>query len=639
MNIKNRLFFFLFIFVSTALFAAPGDTTFVRTFSYDDGRQAAWSCKKGKFLFPDGSTQYEKILMYYSLKCDPTQSPGCGEWDYIFHTELHEPTGVDSEGDPVYKVWKLGTYVTPYGNGLSMGDGWTWIYDVSDFVHLLKDSVILQDCNFQELLEITFAFIEGTPPREVIEIRDIWSGTYNLSNFDLIVKDTTIALSTDVKQVKVRTTVTGHDFDNPSTCAEFCHNIHRFKSNGQVIREWDILMECADNPLYPQGGTWIYDRAGWCPGTPGKINEFELTEYITDNSINFDYDIESDTFGIYRTYIYMVTYGEMNHQDDASAELIIAPSDNPLQKRFNPTCGKPVVVIKNIGSNPLRNVEIEYGFENGNIYRYLWQGSLPFSEIDTVELPAPDWGEITESTGVFYFKLLNPNGENDPTPYNNLLASSFKTATIVPTNKFRFLFKTNHAPEETTWKIYNMSGEILYRNEAEMTANTTYTTEIELENGGYCLVIDDAGHDGLKFWANMPPYEEGTAGSAVLRRELNGSFIIFHSFQADFGKSIQLYFIANEYQHNAIVPLYEISQLRLFPNPAQQTISIDLSNIEKEQLSLDIYDSLGKKMMSKQVIGGQINQIDIASLINGVYIAVLNSQEAIIGRAKFAIIH
>ncbi len=35
--------------------------------------------------------------------------------------------------------------------------------------------------------------------------------------------------------------------------------------------------ECADNALFPQGGTWIYDRAGWCPGAPVDTRDMELT--------------------------------------------------------------------------------------------------------------------------------------------------------------------------------------------------------------------------------------------------------------------------------------------------------------------------------------------------------------------------
>ena len=61
-------------------------------------------------------------------------------------------------------VW----YITLHGIGLTLDDdGWTWIFDVSDYVHLLRDSVQLEAGNWQELLDMKFAFIHGTPPRDV----------------------------------------------------------------------------------------------------------------------------------------------------------------------------------------------------------------------------------------------------------------------------------------------------------------------------------------------------------------------------------------------------------------------------------------------------------------------------------------
>ncbi|MBR9979149.1 MAG: hypothetical protein KFH87_13780, partial [Bacteroidetes bacterium] len=67
--------------------------------------------------------------------------------------------------------YELGRYITPYGIGLDLGEGWTWVYDVTDFLPLLRDSVHLTAGNFQELLDMKFIFIEGTPPRDVKSIR------------------------------------------------------------------------------------------------------------------------------------------------------------------------------------------------------------------------------------------------------------------------------------------------------------------------------------------------------------------------------------------------------------------------------------------------------------------------------------
>jgi hypothetical protein len=55
---------------------------------------------------------------------------------------------------------QIQNYVTPYGIGLNIGtDGFTHLYDVSDYVNYLKNSVDLSAHNTQELIDVTFAFI------------------------------------------------------------------------------------------------------------------------------------------------------------------------------------------------------------------------------------------------------------------------------------------------------------------------------------------------------------------------------------------------------------------------------------------------------------------------------------------------
>ncbi|TND09043.1 MAG: hypothetical protein FD123_1446 [Bacteroidetes bacterium] len=75
--------------------------------------------------------------------------------------------------------YELARYITPYGNGLSLGAGWTWTFDVSDYVTLLHDSVHLAAGNWQELLDVKFLMILGTPPRPVLGIENLYNGNFN----------------------------------------------------------------------------------------------------------------------------------------------------------------------------------------------------------------------------------------------------------------------------------------------------------------------------------------------------------------------------------------------------------------------------------------------------------------------------
>ena len=82
----------------------------------------------------------------------------------------------------------------PYGINLTLGpDGWAWVFDVTDYAPLLKDSVELQCGNWQELLDLKFAFIEGTPPRDVENVTAFWKGIHYLNNWDATILPQTYA--------------------------------------------------------------------------------------------------------------------------------------------------------------------------------------------------------------------------------------------------------------------------------------------------------------------------------------------------------------------------------------------------------------------------------------------------------------
>ncbi|MFK5856737.1 MAG: hypothetical protein QM503_11445, partial [Bacteroidota bacterium] len=93
---KNNLLLFIgFLLTSSFLFADNGDTIVVQTIDYNTPVLPGWnSPRSGKYLFPGDTISFSKVLMSYKLKCDPDQSPACGEWDYTTHTKIWEHTGV-----------------------------------------------------------------------------------------------------------------------------------------------------------------------------------------------------------------------------------------------------------------------------------------------------------------------------------------------------------------------------------------------------------------------------------------------------------------------------------------------------------------------------------------------------------------
>jgi hypothetical protein len=528
-----------------------------------------------------------------------------------------------------------------------MSDGWSWTWDVSDFVHLLRDTVTLRDRNGQQSVDIKFLFIEGTPPRDVISLRQVWYGIglsfpgywegYPLSKFDDIVRDTTIALLPEEKEVKLLSTITGHMMDGNNAAAEFSHNMHTVKANGQAVYSFDIIQQCSNQPLYPQGGTWTLARAGWCPGMPGKVREFELTPYIVNNSIRFDYDVQSDPHGVYKTDIKLVTYGEINHPADVTMVDIITPSTNLQHKRYNPSLGNPVIKIKNTGANNLTTLTINYSFDN-HFYTHQWTGNLPFMEEMEVTLPRVDYDEIGGSgaAGTFLVELRNPNGVEDPTPYNNRMTSQFKLPPVYTVNDFRMILKTDLFPAETKWRVVSVAGNVVMaQSQGNMTQLTTYSTDITLPDGGFYVELTDANEDGLYPWPRIPNISSSDIGSASFRRLGSGdTYLISKAFTAWFGDAERFYFGVNKFTGIQEQPS-NLVNLSLYPNPAQTELNLDLTQLSADGVIATVYDITGRAIATQQMISGQINMLNISNLTPGMHFVTVSEAGRNIWRGKF----
>ncbi|MBL4653360.1 MAG: hypothetical protein JKY53_10945 [Flavobacteriales bacterium] len=177
--------------------------------------------------------------------------------------------------------YELMSFVTPYGINLNLGiEGKMWEFDVSDFQPILKNNKLLsvQFGATQEELDIRFLFIEGTPSREVIDIQNIWrsgqSTAYGNIISDSRFEPRTVSLNPSASMFKIKAAITGHGQEG-----EFIARTHYFNLNGGFNEvEWQVWKECAENPVYPQGGTWVYDRAGWCPGWQPILRNMKSTQ-------------------------------------------------------------------------------------------------------------------------------------------------------------------------------------------------------------------------------------------------------------------------------------------------------------------------------------------------------------------------
>ncbi len=527
----------------------------------------------------------------------------------------------------VINRYELNRFITMYGIQLDLGaDGWTWVVDVTDWEPLLRDSVELEAGNWQELLDMKFLFIEGPPARDIKRVERLWDTNQGLSNFDNVVTQKTVHKAPDERGWKLISTNTGHQFDNPPNCAEFCSNQQSVKVNDQEHWSWDIMQECADNPLYPQGGTWIFDRAGWCPGMNSTTKEFELTPFVANqDSFTVDYDITYNDYGNYVFFGTLVGYGEPNHMHDPEIDMITAPSNWKIHSRWNPICDNPRFILRNKGSEPLTHLTIQYGVVGGAEEEFEWTGNLGFMQKEEVVLTYADqglWNGDDSQMVRFYIRLAGSNNGLDENLTNNYSESEFERPPSyaypsLDDNRMIIILRTNNFPLESSYVLYNQWDEIVFQRSDFTEASTIYRDTIELNSGCYTFHLKDSDDDGLSFFANDD-------GSGYCKLDRVSGFD-FESFERDFGKEIIHRF---RFETNLVSEVAETPTrtFRIFPNPTKGTVQMDMMGFDRV-LHYSVFDSFGRKVDSGSVVRKsetETFELSLEDHSEGVYFVEIN---------------
>jgi len=522
--------------------------------------------------------------------------------DFIYYGEPYE----------ILDPWEIGRFITPYGNNLSLGDGFTWVYDVTDYEPLLHDSVDIIAGNFQELLDLKFYMIEGTPPRDVLKLDKVYSGYWYLNNFEETVPPKKFELVDGASLWKVKTRTTGHLFSNPTNCAEFCDKTHTFLVEEQEVASWEIIQECAENPLYPQGGTWIYDRAGWCPGMDVTEQDIEISSYINrSDSVLLDYNSEFDEYGTYSLETHLFSYSTYNFVNDAAVAEVIAPNKLKRYGRFNPSVTNPIIKIQNLGGANLTLVDIVYGPEGVSPKTYSWTGNLGPMQQQEVVLEAFEWEEWQTGNGKFEVHLQNPNGAADENTVNDWYFTNYDQPDIYP-GTFVIHLKTNKAAYQNNYEILNSNGIQLFQRD-NLDNETLYIDTISLPNACYDFYLYDSGDNGIGFWA-----EPGQGNGYLKFYDLNGDKI--KQFNSDFGDRIYNSFYTDIYLSDKEIRK-EVVNISVNPNPNSGSFVVSYAAREQMDLKLKIHDSQGKLVFAeeyKSLQSGIIN-INLGIVAPGIY--------------------
>ncbi len=538
-------------------------------------------------------------------------------------------------------------FITPYGINLDLGpNGKTWIYDVTDYAPLLRDHVYLRAGNNQEVLDLKFVMIKGTPPRKVRKIENLWSGNFSygalLSNSQG--GPVTKVLDQGAHGYRIKTRSSGHGFGGPTNCAEFCPRDHYLDINGNRLFSWLVWNECATNHIYPQGGTWVYDRAGWCPGEEVTTFDHELTELFNPgDTLIIDYSLQNSSppEGNFVLQGQLLTYGAASRQRDVEIEAILAPNRHDEYSRRNPICANPRILVRNLGEETVTAIDFTFGVIGGfSPCYYRWSGSLEFLENEEIMLPLFNWTGLDENDPRFYVEINSVNGGTDDNTSNDYLEVPFD---VPPRWIIGSILEitTNAAASENRYQVINADDGTVVLDRKNLFPYTTYRDTLQLAAGCYLFhLIDEGpfGQDGLAWWAN----NDGN-GSARL---LNPNGTVSKVFNPDFGADIYEQFTVGwtagketprvSCNANAVVEsslLHKSGSLTVFPNPNDGTCTVAVEWAVAAPGEILIYDQLGRLVRRETLPALLGHRLDLQlGLEPGLYLLVAKSGKEVMSK-------
>jgi len=536
--------------------------------------------------------------------------------------------------------YELGRVITPYNGNVAASWQYTYTFDVTDYAMLLRDSVDIRAhySGYQDGFTITldFEFIEGTPARECYKIIPLYNGAHSYGDDNNTIENfltsKTVAVDAQMQQAMVRIIQTGHGFGGSDGCSEFCQKYHFLKINGQSRFSKMIWRDnCGENPVYPQGGTWVYNRSNWCPGAEVWPYDYDVTQYLTagsDATIDLDMEPYTNQGNSNSSYIIsgvLFLYKINNYTTDASIEEVMAPNNALRYARFNPVCDYPQVKVRNNGGDTVKTIEFSFGLKSGTRNTYTWNGNLAPHQSAEIKMGTNINFTISSPTSEFEMEIIKVNGQADEVPYNNRKNTHFVSTPVYP-NKIIVWLRTNNVAAENSYTIKDHNGSTLF-SKSGMANATLYQDTVDLPNGCYTFEVKDAGGDGIGFWANP------NAGNGQLYiRRTNGQVI--KNFGTDWGSSTVESFTtgfalaAQEEKTTGV-------SVNVYPNPGNGNFWLDINLPGSETVTVEVTDYSGRMVTSSQltVDGFLSHNLNLESFADGLYmVKVITAENTFINK-------
>jgi len=398
-----------------------------------------------QMTLPNDLHRYEQMLLNIDLTCP---SGGCGIWDV-----LADLKAVTSSG-----TYELARYVTPYG--IPCGG---WVVDITDFKSVLGGEVEFQSNIFvytQEgwLLDLSIDLIDDNASDTHTKLNRLWERGYHVygdPGIDDDLDPISISYDGNTETSHVRMTISGHGQGNTNNAAEFFEVDHKLMVDGSEFHNHHLWKnDCAANPCDDQNGTWLFNRAGWCPGQEvipyiidmdGVTNagttidvDYELQDYT--NLLNTGYNNNGHTEPYYRIHSFLIESSSnpyRDYQNLAADQVEAVISGNTLESA--------TIDITNNGFDDLSGFTVRIYYRSPNASNIVTETFNDMIAVGETISKTIDVGQTIGSSSdqVLFAEVVNSDDDN---PGDNVVKESILVDTEEPIQEYAF----NAAPNPSS---------------------------------------------------------------------------------------------------------------------------------------------------------------------------------------------
>lgn len=345
-------------------------------------------------------------------------------------------------------------------------------------------------------------------------------------------------------------------------------------------------------PAPMEVGDYLIVETAWAFANVYNVNEIAGVSFIQNNATK-----------------------EVLQAANSTTDAITLPYDNDLQvleiSNISETnCSgivSPIINVRNNGNNPVTSFTINYMMNNGTLSTFSWNGNIAPLEKAVVTLP--DYSFTPEATNILSVYTSNPNTIGDEYPKNDTMTTTLVSAPITTFTVYLFL-RTDNAPEDITWDVKDMQGQVIQSGGPYTNAMTMYRDTIDVPaQGCYLFTIYAAGGHGICCTnGNGLYFLEDSEGTEIKQGGTFGYYDLVE-FNANLVSAREIF--------------DQTRALQVYPNPAAHEVTVSFYLTDPNPVGFALYNTIGQIVQTFQpgylTSGNHEIKVDVSAFQPGVY--------------------